>query len=501
MAKAAPETARISPDARERYEPVIGLEVHAQLRTQSKIFCGCSTRFGDPPNTNVCPVCLGLPGTLPVLNRRALELAIRASLALHCNVQESSRFARKNYFYPDLPKGYQISMYELPLATGGRLEIEFNGARPDKTGTSKRIGITRLHLEEDAAKAMHEGFPDSDRNSYIDYNRCGVPLIEIVSEPDLRSPPEAYAYLTTLKQVLEYTEVSDCNMEEGSLRCDANVSVRRRGAEKFGTKTEVKNLNSFRYLQHALEYEIERHIGVLESGGQIEQETRLWNLGAGRTEPMRSKEYAHDYRYFPEPDLLPVRVSAAWKAEIERAMPELPGAKRARFIRDYGITPYDAGVLADTRALADYFEAVVRAGAPAKTAANWIQTDLLRRLNDAGKEISESPVAPAALADLLKLVESGQITAASGKKVFAKMFETGQPAQAIIAAEGVSQISDAGEIERLCREVIAANPENVAKYRAGNEGVFKFFVGQVIRATRGQANPQLVNDTLKRLLG
>jgi len=491
----------VAPDLLERYEPVIGLEVHAQLKTASKIFCACSTRFGDPPNTNVCPVCLGLPGTLPVLNRRALELAIRASLALHCNVQESSRFARKNYFYPDLPKGYQISMYELPLATGGRLEIEFNGERPDKTGTSKRIGITRLHLEEDAAKAMHEGFPDSDRNSYIDYNRCGVPLIEIVSEPDLRSPPEAYAYLTTLKQVLEYTEVSDCNMEEGSLRCDANVSVRRRGAEKFGTKTEVKNLNSFRYLQHALEYEIERHIGVLESGGQIEQETRLWNLGAGRTEPMRSKEYAHDYRYFPEPDLLPVRVSAAWKAEIERAMPELPGAKRARFIRDYGITPYDAGVLADTRALADYFEAVVRAGAPAKTAANWIQTELLRRLKDAGKEISESPVAPAALADLLKLVESGQITAASGKKVFAKMFETGQPAQAIIAAEGVSQISDAGEIERLCREVIAANPENVAKYRAGNEGVFKFFVGQVIRATRGQANPQLVNDTLKRLLG
>ncbi len=490
----------VAPDLLERYEPVIGLEVHAQLKTASKIFCACSTRFGDPPNTNVCPVCLGLPGTLPVLNRKALELAIRASLALHCAVQESSRFARKNYFYPDLPKGYQISMYELPLATGGWLEIEFNGARPDKIGTSKRIGITRLHLEEDAAKAMHEGFPDSDRNSYIDYNRCGVPLIEIVSEPDLRSPAEAYAYLTTLKQVLEYTEVSDCNMEEGSLRCDANVSVRRRGAEKFGTKTEVKNLNSFRYLQHALEYEIERHIGVLESGGQIEQETRLWNLAAGRTEPMRSKEYAHDYRYFPEPDLLPVRVSAAWKAEIERAMPELPGAKRARFIRDYGITPYDSGVLADTRALADYFEAVVRAGAPTKTAANWIQTELLRRLHDAGKDIANCPIAAAELAELLKLVESGQITAASGKKVFAKMFETGQPARAIIAAEGVSQISDAGEIERLCREVIAANPENVAKYRAGNEGVFKFFVGQVMRATHGQANPQLVNDTLKRLL-
>src|SRR5712691_10276919 len=497
MAKLTQDATSIPPEVLADYEPVIGLEVHVQLKTATKAFCACSARFGDPPNTNTCPVCLGLPGALPVLNSRAVELGIRAALALHLNVQESSRFARKNYFYPDLPKGYQISMYELPLASVGRLEIDPAG----DGGAPKHIGITRLHMEEDAAKAMHVGFPDSDRNSYIDYNRCGVPLIEIMSEPDLRSPAEAYAYLNTLKQVLEYTEVSDCNMEEGSLRCDANVSVRRRGAEKFGTKTEVKNLNSFRYLQHALEYEIERHIGVLESGGQIEQETRLWNLGAGRTEPMRSKEYAHDYRYFPEPDLLPVRVSAAWKAEIERAMPELPGAKRARFVRDYGITRYDARVLADTRALADYFEAVVRAGAPAKTAANWIQTELLRRLNDAGKEISESPVAPAALAELIKVVEAGQVTAASGKKVFAKMFETGQPARAIIAAEGVSQISDAGEIERLCREVIAANPENVAKYRAGNEGVFKFFVGQVIRATRGQANPQLVNDTLKRLLG
>src|SRR5467141_310811 len=433
MAKLTQDATSIPPEVLAGYEPVIGLEVHVQLKTATKAFCACSTRFGDPPNTNTCPVCLGLPGALPVLNRRAVELGLRAALALHLNVQESSRFARKNYFYPDLPKGYQISMYELPLATAGWLEIEHEGQ-------TKRIGITRLHLEDDAAKNLHEGFPDSDEKSYVDYNRGGTPLAEIVSEPDLRSPAEAHAYLTALKQVLLYTEVSDCNMEEGSLRCDANVSVRRRGAEKFGTKTEVKNLNSFRYLQHALEYEIERHIGVLESGGQIEQETRLWNLGAGRTEPMRSKEYANDYRYFPEPDLLPVRVSAAWKAEIERAMPELPGAKRARFIREYGITPYDAGVLADTRALADYFEAVVRAGAPAKTAANWIQTELLRRLKDAGKEISESPVAPAALADLLKLVESGQITAASGKKVFAKMFETGQPAQAIIAAEGVSQI-------------------------------------------------------------
>src|SRR5579862_4237121 len=315
-------------DLAPRYEAVIGLEVHAQLLTQTKAFCGCSRKFGDPPNTNTCPVCLGLPGALPVLNRKALELASRASLAINCEIQARSRFARKNYFYPDLSKGYQISMYELPLAIGGWLDIELGGER-------KRIGITRLHLEEDAAKGMHEGFPDSDRNSYIDYNRCGVPLIEIVSEPDLRSPAEAYAYLTTLKQILEYTEVSDCNMEEGSLRCDANVSVRLRGAPKFGTKAEVKNLNSFRYLSHALEYEIERQIGLLESGGKVVQETRLWNVNAGRTEPMRSKEFAHDYRYFPDPDLLPVAVLEPIVAEVRSAMPELPAAKVARFTGDY----------------------------------------------------------------------------------------------------------------------------------------------------------------------
>ncbi|MBI3663536.1 MAG: Asp-tRNA(Asn)/Glu-tRNA(Gln) amidotransferase subunit GatB [Acidobacteria bacterium] len=482
----------MSPGILARYEPVIGLEVHLQLRTGTKLFCACSTRFGDPPNKNTCPVCLGLPGALPVLNRGALDLAIRAALALHATVHERSRFARKNYFYPDLPKGYQISMYEMPLATAGWLEIPLDGA-------TKRIGITRLHMEDDAAKNLHEGFPDSDRNSYIDYNRCGVPLVEIVSEPDIRSPEEAYAYLTTLKQVLEYTGVSDCNMEEGSLRCDANVSVRRRGEDKFGTKAEVKNLNSFRYLQHALEYEIERQIGVLESSGRVEQETRLWSVAAGRTEPMRSKEFAHDYRYFPEPDLLPVHVSEALKAEILSKMPELPDAKRARFLREFQITPYDAGVLTTTRALADYFEAAVNAGAPPKSAANWIQTELLRRLNDAGKEIAESPIAPAALAELLRIIERGQITGASGKKVFAKMFETGDPASKIVAAESIGQISEA-EIERACREVVEKNPDNVAKYKAGNDGVFKFFVGQVMRATRGQASPQLVNGTLKRLL-
>jgi aspartyl-tRNA(Asn)/glutamyl-tRNA(Gln) amidotransferase subunit B len=384
-------------------------------------------------------------------------------------------------------------MYELPLALAGSLEIEVEGEK-------KRIGITRLHMEDDAGKSLHEGFPDSDRWSYIDFNRCGVPLIEIVSEPDLRTPAEAYAYLNTLKQILEYTEVSDCNMEEGSLRCDANVSVRLRGAPKFGTKAEVKNLNSFRYLAHALEYEIERQIGVIEAGGTIPQETRLWNVAAGRTEPMRSKEFAHDYRYFPDPDLLPVTISTAAIEDVRRSMPELPDAKIARFLRDHGITPYDAGVLTATRSLAEYFEAAVKAGAPAKTASNWISGELLRRLNDAGTDIVDSPLAPGALAELLAKVEKGEITAASGKKVFAQMFETGKTAAEIIAAEGFSQISDTSAIEKIARDIVAKNADNVAKYRAGNEGVFKFFVGQVMRETRGQANPQRVNEIVKRVL-
>ncbi len=494
MAKTTEEAGCVAAEVMARYEAVIGLEVHAQLLTETKAFCACSRRFGDAPNSNTCPVCLGLPGALPVLNRKALELAMRASLALHCAVQERSRFARKNYFYPDLPKGYQISQYELPLATEGWLEIEHGGA-------TKRIGITRVHMEEDAAKNIHEGFPESDRYSYIDFNRGGVPLIEIVSEPDLRAPAEAHAYLTALKQILLYTEVSDCNMEEGSLRCDANVSVRARGAEKFGTKVEVKNLNSFRFLQRALEHEIERQIGAIESGGVIAQETRLYNVAAGRTESMRSKEFAHDYRYFPDPDLLPVVVDAALQKRVLESMPELPEAKRGRFVRDYGITAYDAGVLAATRGLADYFEAVVRAGAPGKAAANWISTELLGRLNESGKEISDSPVTPAGLAGLIGKVEAGEITGATGKKVFARMFETGKSAADVIAAEGYSQISDTGEIERIARAIVAKNPENAAKYRGGNEGVFKFFVGQVMRETRGQANPQAVNEILKRILG
>ena len=491
-AKSAAESA-LSPEVLAKYEVVIGLEVHVQLLTKTKIFCGCSTQFGDAPNANTCPVCLGLPGTLPVLNKRAVELAMQAALALNCTVHEHSRFARKNYFYPDLPKGYQISQYELPLATGGHIDIEVGGAR-------KRIGITRLHLEEDAAKNLHEGFKDSATKGYVDYNRCGSPLSEIVSEPDMRTPEEAYAYLTTLRQLLLYTGVSDGNMEEGSLRCDANVSVRLRGASEFGTKVEVKNLNSFRFLQKALEYEVERHIGVIEGGGRISQETRLWQQVEGYTLPMRSKEKAHDYRYFPEPDLLPVHVSAAWREAVKRALPELPEAKRIRFASSYGISPYDAGVLTSSRELADYFEAVVKAGTPGKAAANWMQTELLRRLNDSGKEITVSPVSPNALAELIQLVEVSKITTAVAKRVFATMFKDGGSAAQIVEAEGLGAQVSSDSLEQIAREVIEKNPENVAKYKSGNEGVFKFFVGQVIKATRGQANPHAVNEILKKLL-
>src|SRR5215470_5490171 len=478
MAKGAAETG-IAPEVLAKYEAVIGLEVHVQLLTKTKIFCSCSTQFGDPPNTNTCPVCLGLPGTLPVLNEKAVEMGVRAALALNCTVNEHSRFARKNYFYPDLPKGYQISQYELPLAEHGWVDIDVSGER-------KRIGITRLHLEDDAAKNLHEGFSQSATKGYIDYNRGGTPLAEIVSEPDMRTSDEAYSYLTALRQILLYTCVSDVNMEEGSLRCDANVSVRLHGAREFGTKVEVKNLNSFRFLQKALEYEIERHIGVIESGGKVSQETRLWNQAEGYTVSMRSKEKAHDYRYFPEPDLLPIHVSAAWREEIRHSHPELPSAKRERYVSAYGITPHDAEVLTASRMFGDYFEAVVKAGVQGKLVSNWMQTELIRLLNDSKTPFQENPVSPEGLAGLIKIVDSGKITAATGKKVFAKMFETGQTAAAIVAAEGLgAQIND-DAIEQAAKDVIEKNPDNVAKFKAGNEGVFKFFVGQVMRATKGQ---------------
>jgi aspartyl-tRNA(Asn)/glutamyl-tRNA(Gln) amidotransferase subunit B len=497
MAKTTPEEATLSPEVLAKYESVIGLEVHVQLNTNTKIFCGCSTRFGDAPNSNTCPVCLGLPGTLPVLNKRVVEMAMRASLALNCTVHEHSRFARKNYFYPDLPKGYQISQYELPLATGGWIEIDHAGAR-------KRIGITRLHLEEDAAKNLHEGFAESDTKAYIDYNRCGSPLSEIVSEPDMRAPEEAHAYLTALKQILLYTGVSDCNMEEGSLRCDANVSVRLRGATEFGTKVEVKNLNSFRFLQKAIEYEIARQIVVLESGNRVPQETRLWNQAESYTVPMRSKEKAHDYRYFPEPDLLPVHVSAAWREAAAKDLPELPEAKRARFVSIYGLSADEATVLTETRQEAAYFEVLVKSGSDPKQAAGWMQrlTHLAEVTADLQKKVADKYgiVAAERLAELIALVAGGKITSTSGRAVLAKMFESGRGAAEIVASEGLAQSSDTSAIEAIAREVIEKNADNVAKFKAGNEGVFKFFVGQVIKATRGQANPQVVNDVLRKLL-
>ena len=493
MARTEYTATRVAPEVAAAYEPVIGLEVHVQLKTATKIFCGCSTRFGDPPNTNTCPVCLGLPGSLPVLNKRALELALRASLALNLQIQKTSRFARKNYFYPDLPKGYQISMYELPLATHGWLEIEHDSAM-------KKIGITRLHLEEDAAKNLHEGFPDSDRHSYIDYNRGGMPLAEIVSEPDLRSPAEAHAYLSALKQVLEYAAVSDCNMEEGSLRCDANVSVRRRGQERFGTKAEVKNLNSFRYLQRALEYEIERHIALIESGGRVIQETRLWNVAEGRSEPMRSKEFAHDYRYFPDPDLLPVHVSTRWLAEIQRDMPELPAARRRRFMEEHGLSVYDAGVLSATRALGDYFEEVVRAGGPPKATANWISTDLLRELNTREAAIANCPVQPSRLAELLSYVEKGQITAQTGKKLLGRMFDENLALSALIAREGLKKISESSALGDFLVQALADNPRQLAQIREGKAAVKNFFVGDVMKRSKGQANAQILNKELDEIL-
>ncbi len=488
-------TPDISESARAKYEPVIGLEVHVQLLTATKIFCSCSAHFGDPPNTNVCPVCLGLPGALPVLNRKAVEFATLAAMALNCRINEISIFARKNYFYPDLPKGYQISQYDKPLAEHGAIEIKINGA-------VKKIGITRLHLEEDAGKSLHEGFAGSSETTAIDLNRSGVPLIEIVSEPDIASPDEAYEYLTRLKEIILYTGVSDCNMEEGSLRCDGNISVRPRGQKEFGTKTEVKNVNSFRFIREALEYEIERHIGVVELGGKITQETRLYNSNQGKTYGMRSKEQAHDYRYFPEPDLLPLVVDAKWQAEIRNTLPELPEARRKRMVADYRITEQDAQVLTITKAVADQFEAAAKGAKSPKRVANLVQSELMGRLKAKGWEIEQSPISMKGVSVSADLVESGAISGKMLKDLYDLAFERGKDFSAVYEEEGrPQQSSDTSALEKIIDEIIAANPKQVEQYRAGKKTVARFFVGQVMTASKGQANPQLVNELLAKKLG
>src|SRR5271169_297956 len=483
----------VSEDLLAKYEPVIGLEVHVQLLTASKIFCSCSTRFGDPPNTNVCPVCLGLPGALPVLNRKAVEFAVLAAMGVNCRINRTSIFARKNYFYPDLPKGYQVSQYDKPLAEFGWIDIKTNGA-------SKRIGITRVHLEEDAGKSLHEGFPDAAEKTAIDLNRSGVPLIEIVSEPDIATPDEAYEYLTRLKEIILYTGVSDCNMEEGSLRCDANISVRRRGQKEFGTKTEVKNVNSFRFIKEALEYEIDRQIGIVESGGKITQETRLYNSAEGKTYGMRSKEQAHDYRYFPEPDLLPLVVDEKWQAEIRSTLPELPEARRARMVKQYGITDYDAQVLTASKFLADQFEEAAKAAKNAKRVANLVQGELMGRLKAKGLEIERSPISMTGVALSADLVETGAISGKQLKELYDLAFERNQDFPAIYEKEKPQQITDLAAIEKLIDEVIAANPKQLEQYRAGKKTVAGFFVGQIMKASKGQANPALVNELLGKKL-
>ena len=487
-------TAETSIAAHPKFEPVIGLEVHVQLLTATKIFCSCSTRFGSPPNTNVCPVCLGMPGALPVLNKKVVEFATLAAMALNCRINETSIFARKNYFYPDLPKGYQISQYDKPLAEFGSIEV------PAKDG-KKKIGITRVHLEEDAGKSLHEGFPDSDEKTAIDLNRTGVPLIEIVSEPDISTPDEAYEYLTRLKEIILYTGVSDCNMEEGSLRCDANISVRPRGQKEFGTKTEIKNVNSFRFIREALEYEIARQIGVIESGGRITQETRLYNANEGKTYGMRSKEQAHDYRYFPEPDLLPLVVDEKWRSQIARTLPELPEARRARMVREYSITDYDAQVLTFSRSLADQFEQAAKAAKNPKRVANLVQGELMGRLKAKGFSIEQSPISMAGVAASADLVESAAISGKMLKDLYDLSFERGKDFPVIYDEQGRPQQStDTSALEKIIDEILAANPKQLEQYRAGKKTMLGFFVGQVMKASKGQASPQIVNELLAKKL-
>lgn len=485
------------------WETIIGLEIHAQLSTESKIFCGCATRFGDEPNANTCPTCLGLPGALPVLNRRVVELGARAALALGLRVNTQSIFARKNYFYPDLPKGYQISQYDQPFSADGELEImtaERDAGGHPLEWRPKTIRITRLHLEEDAGKNVHEGLPDVDRYSYIDLNRAGVPLAEIVTEPDFRSSWEAYDYVNHVRRALQWVGASEADMEKGNLRCEANVSVRRVGEEKFGTKVELKNLNSVRFMQRAIEFEVARHIKVLESGGRLAQETRLWDDRAAETRVMRSKEEAHDYRYFPEPDLPPLIVSQEFIEHVREAMPELPERRMKRFVDQYGLTFAEASQLVSERSLADYYESTVKASENARAASNWIRSELLRELESRGLSASDSPVPPEELGALIKLIDEGKISGKQAKNVLVAMFQTGKGALAIIQEQGLVQVSDTGEIDALIDEVIAANPDQVANYRAGKEALIGFFVGQVIKASKGKANPKIVNERLRAKL-